>query len=129
LPALILAMVMAYPAGAAGIAFLLLRAQASLIAVALALEDRGLPTLLRIVLVVLACAMTVGVMTRTAAVIAGAALLGTAAWSASGVIAAAEQILAMLALAVAGPGAYSIDARLFGRRVIISGAATRESVD
>jgi hypothetical protein len=122
-------MVMAYPAGAAGVAFLLLRAQAALIAVALALEDRGLPTLLRIVLVVLACALTVGVMTRTAAVIAGAALLGMAAWSAIGVVSAGEQILAMLALAVAGPGAYSIDARLFGRRVIISGAATRESTD
>jgi uncharacterized membrane protein YphA (DoxX/SURF4 family) len=122
-------MVMAYPARAAGVAFLLLRAQAAVIAVALAVEDRGLPALLRIVLMVLACALTVGVMTRTAAMIAGTVLLGMAAWSAIGVVAAAEQILAMLALAVAGPGAYSIDARLFGRRVIISSAATRESMD
>jgi uncharacterized membrane protein YphA (DoxX/SURF4 family) len=106
-----------------------LRVQAAVIAVVHALDDRVLPPLLRIVLVVLACALAVGVMTRTAAVIAAAALLGMAAWRAIGVVAAAEQILAVLALAVAGPGGYSIDARLFGRRVIISGGATRERVD
>ena len=112
-------MIMAYPGGIAGVAFLMMRAQAALIVGRLAFEGHGLHVFVRVLLGLLGCACLLGLLTRAASAIACVVLLATIS-NAGVALACFMQALALAALAMVGPGAWSLDARLFGRRVIYS---------
>ncbi|HEY1930119.1 MAG TPA: hypothetical protein VGG92_21825 [Caulobacteraceae bacterium] len=116
-------MIMEYPGKLTGVAFLLMRAHAALIVGGLALEGHDLDVLMRILLGLLALAFLLGFLTRAAAAIAVVALAATIS-NAGGALSGLRQALALAALGLVGPGAYSIDARLFGRRVIFSSGAS-----
>lgn len=108
-----------FPQGPPGIGLLLLRVS---VAVAL-LVDGGLAGALpggAWPAIVLAAALCLGVLTPIVATICGVAgiavLLGV---DGDGIAALAViAALAATALALLGPGAYSLDARLFGRRLL-----------
>lgn len=106
-----------FPAGAAGGGLLLLRlASALLLALVIARSGFNLSDLM---MGALAMTLLCGLFAR----VAGAACTATAvlvAVSAGGEIGAliGLQGLTAAAITLLGPGAYSIDARLFGRRVI-----------
>lgn len=116
-------MIMAYPGEIAGAAFLLMRIHAALIVGRLAFEVHGLDLLVRILLALAGAALLLGFLTRVAVAIAAVVLLATISNDAV-VLPRLGQVLALLALGMVGPGAYSVDARLFGRRVIYSSAAS-----
>ena len=79
-----------------------------------------LPGWVLIAFVLLATALSMGLLTPMVAMLALAArLLGPTSVFAGGEGALCMTILSTLALAMLGPGAYSIDARRFGRRVLI----------
>jgi hypothetical protein len=109
----------AYPAGLAGAALLLFRCSLALF---LATSASGILSLNHwpaLLLDVCAIALGFGIATRTLAgvVAAGAAialLLGACATPAL----LLPQAINAIALALIGPGAFSIDARLFGRATI-----------
>lgn len=111
-----------FPAGAPGIALLLLRLS---VAAMLFIDHAGnvswpAPSWLSIVSVIAALAMAAGLLTPLLALICGAlkiwALIGTA-HSLTPLIVLA--LLLSLAVAMLGPGAYSLDAKMFGRRVVL----------
>jgi hypothetical protein len=110
-----------FPAGLPGIALLLLR---SSVAIGLLLDDyyhrQGLSGWTQGAAILLSLALFAGYLTPVAAAI-GLLLHGLIWFKLGGGAAAAEVILCldMTALAVLGPGAYSVDASRFGRRVIV----------
>lgn len=112
-----------FPQGGPGLALLLLRGSilASLVAVAGRHSSvaHG-PVALAGVALVSLC-LVLGVATPAISVIAGAAavadmLVGARA---QGLIVSCVLLLDAAALGLLGPGAYSVDARLFGRRVTV----------
>jgi hypothetical protein len=111
-----------FPAGAPGIALLLLRLS---VAAMLFIDPAGRVSwpaslLLSVVSFVTATAVTVGFLTPILALICGAlkvyALIGTAHGIVPLIVLA---LLLSFAVAMLGPGAYSLDAKLFGRRVVL----------
>ncbi len=107
-----------FPSGPRGAALLLLRISAASL-IALGLNGLELSAWITASLLVVGAALLSGFCTRVAAVIctvlAAAAFIrsgGTLSWLMG------LQALNAAALAILGAGAYSIDARLFGRRVI-----------
>jgi hypothetical protein len=111
-----------FPAGAPGIALLLLRLS---VAAMLFIDPAGRvlwppSILLSVVSAVAAIAVTVGFFTPILALICGAlkvyALIGTAHGIAPLIVLA---LLLSFAVAMLGPGAYSLDAKMFGRRVVL----------
>lgn len=119
-----------FPTGWPGIALLLLRLA---LAAMLFPGALGLPAHLESFwvltgLALVAIALCAGLLTPVAAVLCVAAEL--AAWQLSGTGLSALHICAILvaiALAMLGPGGYSWDARLFGRRKIVF--ASRRDAD
>jgi hypothetical protein len=110
----------AYPGGVAAPALLMLRLQAGLLAVTEAIAlglCSGWP-LVPLVLVMLA--LLIGLFTRATAalVTAGGIGLAVAQCGATG-LAMFTGSLACAALALLGAGAWSLDARMFGRRMIL----------
>lgn len=106
-----------FPSGLLGVALLLARLAAALV---LALAFHGLASgWLALPLVVLAGGLAVGVLTRVLAA-ACAGLVVFAAIRADGFFAGmlALNAVHVIGLVLTGGGAYSLDARLFGRRVI-----------
>jgi hypothetical protein len=111
-----------FPAGLPGIALLLLRVA---VAAMLFIDQAGrlllpTPAWLLIVAVTAAIALGVGFLTPVFAVICG--LLKAVALIDLAQIVAPLMILAFLlaaALTMLGPGAYSLDAKMFGRRVVL----------
>ncbi len=111
-----------FPAGAPGIALLLLRLS---VAAMLFIDPSGrvlwpAALWLSVVSLVAAIAVAAGFLTPILALICGAlkvyALIGTAHGIAPLIVLA---LLLSLAVAMLGPGAYSLDAKMFGRRVVL----------
>jgi hypothetical protein len=108
-----------FPAGASGAALLLLRVSASLLLVGALVYLGASPVWAKCGVVLVAVALCTGFRTRFAAWLcallaaAGAMEIG----GALGVLVALSAVNAA-ALALLGAGAFSIDALLFGRRVI-----------
>jgi hypothetical protein len=110
-----------FPAGLPGIALLLLRVS---VAGMLFIDGAGrvllpAPTWLLIASVAAGIAVSTGFLTPLFALICG--LFKVAALASIGQIVAPLVVLALLlaaAVAMLGPGAYSFDARMFGRRVV-----------
>ncbi len=107
-----------FPSGPRGAALLLLRLSAASLVV-LGAVRLPLPAWSAAGLILVALALLVGLCTRPAALICAALAIvavfqigGTPSWLMS------LNALNAAALAILGAGAYSIDARLFGRRVI-----------
>ena len=109
----------AFPAGPAGLALLLLRASlvAFLVSMPLLRADlRGWPV---VAIGAVAFALALGLRTRAAASLSGAVALAATFGSAPPELARyATAALAATALALLGPGALSVDSRLFGRRTV-----------
>jgi uncharacterized membrane protein YphA (DoxX/SURF4 family) len=112
-----------FPQGGPGVALLLLRISVAIVLVFHA--SRSYPLfgnhwLLWGVALLVGAMLTIGFMTpylsAIACVAAVAALFGTSADSLYGHV---SSIVDSAALALLGPGAYSIDAKLFGRRVLV----------
>jgi len=109
----------AFPSGMAGAALLLLRISTGLVLVIGCDAAISLPTLPRYALYLLAAAIAAGVFTQPAAIIAAVIIALTAGTTSDAPsIALGLHALVAIALAMLGAGAFSIDARLFGRRVI-----------
>lgn len=108
-----------FPAGSAGLALLLLR-----VAVFLTLLNPPFPSMAATSLAMIACdllalAVGFGLFTRTAATLSVATLLVSAAMGGTlPALASAPFFFTASALAIIGPGAISIDARMFGRRTV-----------
>jgi uncharacterized membrane protein YphA (DoxX/SURF4 family) len=110
-----------FPTGSPGIALLFLRAS---VAIALLAEGyarrQDLPGWIEAAAILISVALSVGLLTPIAAVI-GLGLHGLI-WFTLGVGDAASTIVVSidaLALALLGPGAYSLDSYHFGRRVVV----------
>jgi uncharacterized membrane protein YphA (DoxX/SURF4 family) len=110
-----------FPVGLPGLALLLLRAS---VATPILLESYnhppGLSGWVLVALALLCLALSVGFLTPIAAVLA--LIFQLLSWPISagnGAGMACIAILDALALALIGPGAYSIDARRFGRRMVV----------
>jgi uncharacterized membrane protein YphA (DoxX/SURF4 family) len=109
-----------FPSGWPGLGLVLLRAS---VAVAVLLQAYGrlevLPGLVLVALVVLCAILCAGFLTPMIALCAAAVhVVAAASLGMSDGGTTVVGILGALALALLGPGAYSIDARLFGRRLI-----------
>jgi hypothetical protein len=111
-----------FPAGLPGIALLLLRLS---VAAMLFIDQAGrllspAPPWLLIVSAIAALAVILGFLTPLFALICG--LLKVSALAGATQILAPLVILTLLlaaAVAMLGPGAYSLDAKMFGRRVVL----------
>lgn len=129
-----------FPGGRPGVGLLLLRAAAGLSAVAAGIfyfaSSSSSVTekwLLGGILIVSGAASAAGLLTPVAAALMGACFLGIAfAWIAPPSLPlhdirlmACAMIVAAIALALLGPGAFSLDGRLFGRREIVIPPASR----
>ena len=113
--------ILSYPDGAAGIALLLMRLSSSVIAwpVFSRLWETAGPWPAMLATLLIGAALVSGACTRVAAMLLVAALTGLL------VKASGEAMLPLLAcagsaaaLALLGPGAFSVDAKWYGRRVI-----------
>jgi len=109
----------AFPSGMAGVALLLLRISTGLVLAVGCETVISLSAASRYALYSLAAVIVVGVLARPAAIIA-AVIIALAADTTSDTpcLALGFHALVAIALAMMGAGAYSIDARWFGRRVI-----------
>ncbi len=108
-----------FPAGLPGAAILILRGAAALLMVFTSVHFDGYSKLMQLGSILVAILLVLGFFTRPAA-LACAALTLVAAVMTRGDQEAILSLLALnaLALALLGGGAYSVDARMFGRQVI-----------
>ena len=108
-----------YPEGASGLGLLLLRASAVLLLVSIMHDVRVLEARVAIPLDILIAAIGLGFGTRVAAMACAvlAPILLLQEEGAPWILIATHSIDAA-ALALLGPGAFSVDARMFGRRRI-----------
>lgn len=117
-----------YPGHVPGIALLVLRASAALLMVAVLLECPSRQLWLSGALEITALAIAIGFATRLFATLC--ATLGTALLLGLGgapMLLIVTHTLDLTALLLLGPGAFSVDARLFGRRTIaLSGRRSKE---
>ncbi len=129
-----------FPGGNPGLGLLLLRAAVGLAAAAhgvLYLSGPSIPSpgkwLLGLVLIVNGMALTAGFFTPVTGLLLGLCFLGIAvSWFPAptwglhdGRLVACGMIVTAIALALLGPGAFSLDGRLFGRREIVIPPSSR----
>jgi uncharacterized membrane protein YphA (DoxX/SURF4 family) len=108
-----------FPEGAAGLGLLAIRGSCVLAIGATTVSSPQVPLWAAAGLVFLAIGLIVGLWTRLASVLAATLLTVLTVGSGMGhAWVAGIAVLDLAALAMIGPGAYSIDARLFGRQVI-----------
>jgi uncharacterized membrane protein YphA (DoxX/SURF4 family) len=112
-----------FPPGLPGLALLLLRVS---VAIALLLDVYGhreaLPDWVHVLVILISLVVSVGYLTPIAAAAALAchAFIGLAVGAEAGsAVTALVFALNALALALLGPGAYSLDSRRFGRRLVV----------
>jgi hypothetical protein len=112
-----------FPPGLPGLALLLLRGS---VAMALLLDDYGhreaLPAWVHAPVILVSLVISVGYLTpivATAAVASHALIWLAAGADLDAAVAALVFALNASALALLGPGAYSLDARRFGRRLVV----------
>jgi len=107
-----------FPAGPAGVGLLLIRVACATQLLATSLES-ALPIGLTLLGAIAAAALAFGVLTQAVAIACVLLLIVDVLCCGKTLgIMAAIQGLDMLALSLLGAGAYSLDAHLFGRRVI-----------
>ncbi len=116
----------AFPGGWPGLGLLLLRALVGVTLIAQSLTYIGstklsvLSWVVTALVLIIASCLLVGFMTPIAAMVTG---LGAIALAASHVFQTNQTLLDVIVLTIAigllGPGAFSIDARMFGRREIL----------
>ncbi len=108
-----------FPAGRAGAALALLRVAAAILLVGSALQAASAAGWVGIAACALALSMLLGLFTRVAAgLFAVAAAVICLRFEGLARLSVVAHCLTGAALCMLGPGAYSLDARLFGRRVI-----------
>lgn len=109
-----------YPSGASGVALLLLRTSLSLLLVSVLVYSSGSYALsTHIVMDCLVAAIILGVFTRTSATLcAGTSITLLLTRVDAPLLLAITHLVDAVALILLGPGAYSFDAALFGRRTI-----------
>jgi len=115
-----------FPRGAPGVALLVLR-----ICVAVALAGNAfLAGWQHIAYLILLGMLCIGLFTPVICGLAAAGVLFDLAHSGEvHFVNAAVVVLSTLSLALLGPGAFSVDARLFGRRVVISTSGSDSTED
>ncbi|WNG59939.1 hypothetical protein F0U59_38390 [Archangium gephyra] len=115
-----------FPEGGPGAGLLLLRLS---VALSLLLHPSGGP-LMRAVLALTALGLCLGVLTPLLAMVCGLfSFYGFMSMGGVTLPEASIRVLTAGALALLGPGAHSLDARLFGRRVITLPPRKNTSVD
>ena len=109
-----------FPSGAPGIALVLLRLSVALTVLLVGYARRDeLAVVLLAALVVLTTGLIIGFLTPILAILAMAVqFTGSSGFDIPNTAFAAISLIDALALALLGPGAYSIDAARFGRRVV-----------
>ena len=120
-----------FPDGVVGAGLLVLRGGGALAVVgqALAMQStRGGAGMLYLLVTLLAIALLVGIVTRAAALMACGVVVTLLADAAHPLMSAGHLAL-LVAMVLLGPGAFSLDARLHGRRVIHLPADKRDSGD
>jgi len=110
-----------HPGGAAGVALILLRLSAAILLISACFyaDDRSRNHLLVAALALASLLLLVGLSTRIVALASAAFAIGTGVTMSDwrGALVALEA-LNLVSISLLGAGAYSIDAYLFGRRVI-----------
>jgi hypothetical protein len=110
-----------FPTGLPGLALLFLRASVAFAVVVQSYSHGQITSAwLKVAAVLIAGALSVGYLTPIAA--AAAIVYEVTIWSGLAGVDSAQAIIVSLdsvALALLGPGAYSIDSYLFGRRVVV----------
>lgn len=114
--------ILSYPDGVAGAALLLMRLSSGLAAWPVLTRLSEIPDhwLVGTATVLVAVSLIAGLLTRVAAVLVLAATVAGIVWDASGgtLLHLLSSAGATAALALMGPGAFSVDAHRHGRRVI-----------
>ena len=124
----------AFPGGWPGLGLLLLRASVGVTLIAETLTYIGstklsvLSWLLAAMILAIATTLLVGFMTPVMATLIGLGAIGLAVSNAFETTATLLNLIVLTtAIALLGPGAFSIDARMFGRREILIPNTTRHS--
>ena len=108
-----------YPAGAPGAGLLIMRISVTAFLLHRAVTGFPPATPAAVALSLLACLVAVGLFMRTgaccAAIAAGLMAYGENSWLTNGLLA---NLLDASVLAIVGPGAFSLDANLFGRKTV-----------
>lgn len=105
-----------YPGGAAGAGLLMLRLHAALLLADLIFQRSSLAALpIGVLIFGVSLGLYSRIVNRLAVIVLGASLLAVPQISP---IQIASQLSGLVALVLLGPGAFSIDARRFGHRVI-----------
>jgi len=105
-----------YPTGLAGAGLLVLRFSVASSLAAMNLPFNSAADLRQVIALLFATALGIGVHTRAVAALSLIWAVGLLANGTAAPVLALLHAVIALALALTGPGAYSVDGRLFGRR-------------